>query len=207
MLWLPLFNRSCTTPHNPHIKCEARANLQHKEEKVRVKIYMYVLWLVLTCDRMEDRHWDGVINIFLFCYEIKQIDSMLTCNWVSDYRRHKDKVRSSATHPAIPLYSPCVLITFLCHLWSVTVETHSNMDSIYFVRCRCMPTKYRVCMYVPGVVLPIQLLPFFHIIFCFCFFLLYSSKQNIGCPVFSKKIMFFYSLTHIYSCCCVNSSI
>jgi len=77
-------------------------------------------WLVLTYDQLEDRRIDDVINIFLFLYYIKQIDSMFPCICsVVDHRRCQNVVRTSVTHSVITL---CATFLFLPHLMSSVIN-------------------------------------------------------------------------------------
>ena len=71
---------------------------------------MHAFWLVLTYDLLEDKRIDDVIvktffPYILILYYIKQIDSMLPC------------VRSVIDHRGR-------------HLWSITEQTHGNLESI-----------------------------------------------------------------------------
>ena len=62
----------------------------------------------------------------LFSYYIKQIDSMLLCICsVIDQRRRQNVIRTSVTHSATPRVP-----LFWHHLWSITEQTHGNMESI-----------------------------------------------------------------------------
>ena len=85
--------------------------------------------LVLTYKHMDD----VIINSSFASVSHKQMDSELlwVCS-VMDHRRHPKVVRASVTHLAVP----CVPIFFLfviavwCHLWSITGQTHGNIESI-----------------------------------------------------------------------------
>ena len=70
---------------------------------------------------------------FSLLYCMKQIDFMLLCVCsVIDHRRCQNVVRTSGTHlPNIYLCATFfVFTTFWSLLWSVTEQTHSNMESI-----------------------------------------------------------------------------
>ena len=63
----------------------------------------------------------------LFRYYIKQIESMLPCVCsVIDHRWRQNVVRTSA----IALCATFILTTFWRHLWSITEQTHSSMESV-----------------------------------------------------------------------------
>ena len=70
--------------------------------------------LALTYQLLEDRCIDDIIKNFGgFLYEIKQIDSMLSCvSSITDYRRLQTGIRTSVTHLVIAL---CATFLFLPH--------------------------------------------------------------------------------------------
>ena len=75
-------------------------------------------WLALIYDLLEYRlipQWITINNILLF-YHMKQIESLLlrVCTVI---------------HNACLFF---VLTTLWCHLWSITEQTHENMESIIF---------------------------------------------------------------------------
>ena len=58
------------------------------------------------------------------------LDSMLPCFCsVIDHRWRQNAVRTSVTHEA---YVTDILTTFWRHLWSITEQTHGNIESICF---------------------------------------------------------------------------
>ena len=84
---------------------------------------MYAFWLVLTYDLSEDRCIDDVIirtffPYILILYNIKQIGSNLPC--VCSVTDHRGRA-SCATD---------VLTTFWRPLWSITEQTHGNLEFI-----------------------------------------------------------------------------
>ena len=70
---------------------------------------MHAFWLVLTYDLLEDRRIDDVIIKTFF-------NSLL-------YKTNRFQV-------AVRLYHFFVLTTFWRHLWSITEQTHGNLESI-----------------------------------------------------------------------------
>ena len=69
---------------------------------------MHAFWLVLTYDLLEDRRIDDVIVKTFF-------NSLL-------YKTNRFQV-------AVRLYNFFVLTTFWRHLWSITDQTHGNLES------------------------------------------------------------------------------
>ena len=84
-------------------------------------------WLVLAYDLLEDRHTDDISSMHFCFFNAKQVDSMLPCFCsVIDHRGHQNVIKTSVTD------SPYHI--FWRHLWSITEQTHHNMD-IYLLNC------------------------------------------------------------------------
>ena len=73
------------------------------------------------------------VSVFFFSDNfIKQIDFMLpwVCS-VTDHRwRQLNVIKTSSTHRLQPVWHFVVFTTFWCHLWFITEQTYSNMESI-----------------------------------------------------------------------------
>ena len=62
----------------------------------------------------------------LFCYYIKQVDSMLPCIWsIIGHRRCQNVVRTSGTHSAI---SSCATYLFLPHFDVIWISTSTSLN-------------------------------------------------------------------------------
>ena len=130
--------------------------MHHWKEMVNIIIYiissvMHAFWLVLTYNLLEDRRIDEVIiktNRF-------QVATCI-CS-VIDHRGGQNVVRTSVTHSAaqsadrffgelfFTISHFFVLTTFWCHLWSITEQMHSNLESIcWFVY---ITTQSKYCRY------------------------------------------------------------
>ena len=73
-----------------------------------------------VCQSGENWNQRGIFLCILIFYYIKQIDSMLPCVCsVIDHRGRQNVVRTSVTRSAAPR-----------DLWSITEQTHGNMESI-----------------------------------------------------------------------------
>ena len=80
-----------------------------------------VKWRQRRLSSNWERFWNKKLKLYVF-YCIKQIDSMLPCVCsVTDHGGRQNVVRTSVTN---------VLTTFWRHLWSITEQTHGNMESI-----------------------------------------------------------------------------
>lgn len=77
--------------------------------------------------------WHHREQYFAFLSQKKKIDSMLlgVCIAVINHRRRQNVVRKSVIHSAALCMPLSCVLTTLWSLWSVTVQTHSNMKSIY----------------------------------------------------------------------------
>ena len=92
---------------------------------------MHVFWLVLTYDWLEDRHIDDIIiKNFSILYYIKQIDSKLLFSNRSQ-RMSKWGKNISDTLGCTSCATFFVLTTLWCHLWSITEQTHGNLESFH----------------------------------------------------------------------------
>ena len=86
-----------------------------------------------VCQSGEIWNKKAFFQYILFFYCIKQIDSMLPCVCsVIGHRGRQNVIRTSVTHLTW-LCLVCqflVLTTFWRHLWSITEQTHSNVESV-----------------------------------------------------------------------------
>ena len=97
---------------------------------------MHAFWLVLTYDLLEDRRIDDVIiktffNSLLYKTNRFQVAVRLFSNR-SQMTSKCGKNKKSA-HEAIAECVTDVFTAFWCLLWSITEQTHGNMESICFI--------------------------------------------------------------------------
>ena len=107
---------------------------------------MHTFCLVLTSDLLEDRRFDDVIiktfffPYILILYYIKQIDSKLPCVCsVIDQTTKCGKLRLACHF--------LVLTTFWRRLWSITLQTHGNLE-MYLLIIYCKILRHYFSRYI-----------------------------------------------------------
>ena len=94
------------------------------------------IWLGLTHDLLEKRRIDyNVIKKFFASLYIEKLHFILlwVCSCI-DHRRCQNVVRTSATLGCTSCFIFLGLTTFWCHLWCITEQPHSNMESMCLIK-------------------------------------------------------------------------
>ena len=99
-----------------------------------IRSVMHVFWLVLAYDWLEDRHIDDIIlknffNSLLYKTNRFQVAVCLFSN--RSQRMSKCGKNISDTLGCTSCATFFVLTTLWCHLWSITEQTHGNLESFH----------------------------------------------------------------------------
>ena len=86
---------------------------------------MHAFWLALTHDLLEDRRIDDIIiKTFLNSLLYKTNRFQVTVRLFSNRSQRTSKCGKNISDTLV------VLTTFWRHLWSITEQTHGNLESI-----------------------------------------------------------------------------
>ena len=99
-----------------------------------IRSVMHVFWLVLAYDWLEDIHIDDIIlknffNSLLYKTNRFQVAVCLFSN--RSQRMSKCGKNISDTLGCTSCATFFVLTTLWCHLWSITEQTHGNLESFH----------------------------------------------------------------------------